>query len=164
MRESGPISETMLRLRKEKYHLLVRVVATHERTSITSILKRYEEQKAVKGYGRWSELSSHDAGYVGMPKTVEYIEKNAIVDRLEVYSRDGVLLFFKEMQNGTWIQPELATEVIAQERMRKPSQFEVTRLRADWQKIFQLMDQRNASLKERQQASDIHQKVKQSLL
>jgi hypothetical protein len=68
------------------------------------------------------------------------------------------------MQNGTWIQPELATEVIAQERMRKPSQFEVTRLRADWQKIFQLMDQRNASLKERQQASDIHQKVKQSLL
>lgn len=164
LRESGPISETMLRLREEKYRLVVRIVATHERTSVTSILKRYEEQKAVKGFGRWSELSSHDAGYVGMPKTVEYIEKNAMVDRLEVHNRDGALLFFKELQNGIWNRPEFATEVIAQERMRVPSEFEVTRLRADWQKIFQLMELRNASLKDRQQALGIQQKVEQSLI
>jgi hypothetical protein len=64
----------------------------------TGIFRRYEEQKAAKGYGRWSELSSHDAGYEGMPKTVEYIEKHGLVDRLEVFSRSGDLLYTNDFR------------------------------------------------------------------
>lgn len=68
MREAGPIAKTMERLRTEGYHLTAKVVATHERMSTTGIFRRYEEQKAEKGYGCWSELTSHDAGYEGGQK------------------------------------------------------------------------------------------------
>ncbi|MBD4092889.1 hypothetical protein GUH73_09490, partial [Xanthomonas citri pv. citri] len=54
MREAGPITETMRRLKEAGYYVVARVIAANERDSMAGIHRRYEEQKAAKGFGRWS--------------------------------------------------------------------------------------------------------------
>jgi hypothetical protein len=163
MREAGPISETMQRLRDDGYHITAKVVATHERMSTTGIFARYEEQKSQKGSGRWSELSSHDAGYAGMPKTVEHIENNKLVDRLEVYARSGELLSRNELTNGQWAKEPNAVKVIEAERERKPTDKEIDAFRSDWQQIYHLMDERKAPLREIEQARSVYQELERGL-
>lgn len=163
MREAGPISKTMERLRTEGYHLTAKVVATPERMSTTGIFRRYEEQKAEKGYGRWSELSSHDAGYEGMPKTVGHIEKHGLVDRLEVYNRAGELLYENEYKDGKWQRSARAVEVIEAERQREPTQKERDNFRSDWQRINDLMEERKAPVKELEKAHSVYEKLERGL-
>jgi len=163
MREAGPISKTMERLRSEGYHLTAKVVATPERMSTTGIFRRYEEQKAEKGYGRWSELSSHDAGYEGMPRTVEHIEKHGLVDRLEVYNRAGDLLYDNEFKGDRWDKAPGAAQVIEQERQREPSHRERAEFQSDWRRIYDLMEQRKAPVKELELARSTYEKLEREL-
>lgn len=148
MRESGPIAKTMKRLKSQGYHIAAQVVVTHERMSKTSIFRRHQEQKAAKGYGRWGELSSHDAGYEGVLKTVERIEKYGLVDKLEVYNRVGDLLYVNEYCAGEWFTKPNAVAVIEAERQRKPTERERANFPTDWQRIYALMEDRKASVLE----------------
>lgn len=159
MREAGPISDTMKRLRNEGYHLTAKVVATHERMSKTGVYLRYETQKFDKGYGRFTPQTSHDAGYDGMPKTVDYIEQNKLVDRLEVYNRDGSLLWGNELKGTEWEKEPNAHKVIEAERGREPTEKELRGLRADWDKIDELMQTRKAPLREIKEAKAIRQDI-----
>lgn len=163
MREAEPISETMKRLRDEGYELTAKVVATHERISKTSIYMRYEQQKYDKGYGRFTSQDSHDAGYVGMPKTVDHIDKNKLVDCLEVYNRSGVLLFSKTLKEGQWDRDEYAAKIVETERHRAPTDKEIADLRADWHRILNHMEERNAPLKELEQARSVRQGIERDL-
>jgi len=163
MREPGPISQTMERLRAEGYHITAKVVATSERASTTGIFRRYEMQKAEKGFGRFSQLSSHDAGYTGMPKTVDYIEKHELVDRLEVYNRAGVLLYENNCKGGKWEKEPGAVRVIEAERHRQPTDKERQEFQSDWQKIYDLMEERKAPDKERELARSTYEKLEREL-
>lgn len=163
MRDPGPISKTMEKLKEEGYHITGKVVATHERHSTTGIFKRYEEQKAEKGFGRFSEPASHDAGYKGMPKTVEHIEKEKLVDRLEVYDRSGELLSRNELKDGEWEKEPDAVQVIEAERDREPSEREIQALRSDWQRVYDLMEERQAPAKDKEQAREAYQKIERDL-
>jgi len=163
LREVGPISETMRRLRDKGYRLTAKVVATHERLSMTGIFLRYEEQKAKKGYGRWSEVSSHDAGYVGMPKTVEYVETNMLVDRLEVYNRAGELLRGNELKGKDWEKTPNSVMFIEAERQREPTDKEIENLHSDWQRIIDLMERRKARLREIEQARSVYRRLQRGL-
>jgi len=163
MREADPISKTMKRLKAGGYHLTAKVVASHERFSTTGIFRRYEEQKSVKGYGRWSELSSHDAGYSGMLKTVEYIEKHGLVDRLEVYSRSGDLLYANNYDNGKWQNSAIALVVIKAERERAPTEAEKANFQSDWRRIFGLLEYRNAPLRDLERARSVFDRLESGL-
>ena len=163
MRDPGPISKTMEKLKEEGYHITGKVVATHERHSTTGIFKRYEEQKAEKGFGRFSEMSSHDAGYEGMPKTVKHIEKEKLVDRLEVYDRSGELLSRNEVKDGKWEKEPEAIRVIEEERQREPTEREVQAIRTDWQRVYDLMEERQAPAKDKELARDVYQKIERDL-
>lgn len=163
LRESVPISETMKRLRDEGYHLTAKVVATHERFSTTGIYMRYETQKLDKGYGRFTSQASHDAGYEGMPKTVKHIELNRLVDRLEVFSRDGTMLYCNILENDPWKQSGNAARAIADERRRKPTEREIQELHSDWQRIFRLMEERKAPDDEITEVHSIYQKIRREL-
>jgi hypothetical protein len=163
MREVGPISETMVRLKNEGYHVTAMVVATHERMSTTGIFRRYEEQKSKKGYGRWSDLSSHDAGYEGMPRTVEHIESHGLVDRLEVYNRSGELIYGNENRGAAWDKAPKAVQAIEVERQREPSEKEREDFRSDWLRIRELMGERKAPLRDIQRGRTAEQKLERGL-
>lgn len=157
LREANPIADTMKRLRQEGYHLTAKVVATHRRISKTGVHLRYETQKFDKGYGRFTPQASHDAGYDGMPQTVDYIEQNKLVDRLEVYNRDGDLLWDNELKGAEWEKEPGARKVIEAERGRVPTEKELRGLRSDWDKIEELMQIRKAPLHETKEAKAIRQ-------
>lgn len=163
MREAGPISETMKRLRDLGYHSTAKVVATHKRMSTTGIYMRYEKQKFDKGYGRFTQQASHDAGYEGMLKTVEHIEKNMLVDRLEFYNRAGKLLSGNDLEGDRWEKTAIAVEVIETERQREPTEEEIEDLRSDWRRINDLMEERKAPLRELEQARSVYQKLERGL-
>lgn len=163
MRDPGPISETMKRLKSEGYHLTAKVVATHERVSTTGVFRRYEEQKAAKGFGRFSDLSSHDAGYQGMPKTVRFIEEHGLVDKLEVYNRAGDLLYDNEFKGDRWDKAPGAVQVIEQERQREPSDNERAEFQSDWRRIYDLMEQRKAPFKDLELTRSTYEKLEREL-
>jgi len=163
MREAGPISETMQRLQDHGYHVTARVVATHERMSKTGIYYRYEDQKFRKGYGRFTPPESHDAGYVGMPKTVEHIEANMLAHTVEVYDRSGgPPLYENHLVNNRWQKQPGAAQAIQTERQRPPSLTEMEQFEADWQRIHKLMKDRNAPKKDIEQVKKLHQTLKLS--
>ncbi|MGH8079796.1 MAG: zeta toxin family protein, partial [Lysobacter sp.] len=60
--------------RQQGYATEVRIVAVNERTSRQSVVERYEEQKADKGFGRTVPHDVHDMAYANVLKTVETIE------------------------------------------------------------------------------------------
>jgi hypothetical protein len=163
MRDPVPISQTMKRLKSEGYHLTAKIVATHERVSTTGVFRRYEEQKAAKGFGRFSELSSHDAGYKGMPRTVQFVEDHGLVHRLEVYDRSGALLYENEFKGSRWNKEPGAVQVIEQERLRVPNDRERAEFQSDWQRIYDLMEVRKAPVKERELARSTYEKLEREL-
>lgn len=163
MREPGPISKTMERLKDNGYHVTTKIVAANERDSTTGIYKRYESQKAERGYGRFSEQSSHDAAYEGMPRTVEHIEKNQLADRMEVYNRDGDQLYVNEVKNKTWEKQPEAVKAIEQERQKVPSLRQIEKFKHDWREIKDMMQARQASLKEVEQAREVERKLEKNL-
>jgi predicted ABC-type ATPase len=163
MREVDPIADTLKRLRDQGYHLTAKVVATHERMSTTGIYMRYESQKFDKGYGRFTPQTSHDAGYEGMPQTVEHVEQNKLVDRLEVYNRHGNLLWGNDLKGTDWEKEPTARQIIETERRREPTEKELRELRADWAKIDELMQERKAPLREIKEAKAIRQVIERGL-
>lgn len=163
MREPGPISKTMERLKDNGYHVTTKVVAANERDSTTGIYKRYESQKAERGYGRFSEQSSHDAAYEGMPRTVEHIEKNQLADRMEVYNRDGDQLYVNEVKNKSWEREPEAVKATEQERQKMPSLKQMEKFKQDWREINDMMQARQASLKEVEQAREVERRLEKGL-
>jgi hypothetical protein len=159
MREPEPLSGTMQRLKEQGYDITAKVVATHERTSTTSIFRRYEDQKAEKGYGRWSQLSSHRAGYDGLPRTVQHIEQNKLIDRIEIFNRGGTLLWRNELKNGEWIHPPKSVSVVEIEREREPTKAELEQLREDWRHIFERMDNRSAPPEQKNEAKSVYERL-----
>lgn len=148
MREAGPLSKTMMRLKEAGYQITAKVVACHERMSTTGIFMRYENQKAEKGAGRFSEVASHDAGYEGMPKTLDRIEQNKLVDKIEVYDRFGDKLYTNELKENRWKDHPRAAETVQSERSRQPTGAEVQQFQIDWKLINTLMEKRQATLRE----------------
>lgn len=148
MREVGPITETMRRLRTLGYSIEVRVIAVNERDSLAGIHLRYEEQKATKGWGRWSNMQAHNAAYQGMLTTLEYIETYKLADHVRVYDRKGSVLYANELQGDDWrIRPD-AREVVQTERDRPPTPDERRQQESVWTKILAMMAARCADEQE----------------
>lgn len=163
MRESGPLSKTLAALKEAGYQIEAKIVACHERMSTTGIFMRYETQKAEKGSGRFTEMESHDAGYEGMPKTLEHIESNKLADKIEVYDRSSNRLYVNELQNGEWKEKPKAVEIVVAERSRQPTSSEKQQFQSDWQRINKYMEKRLASVREFKLVRTIYEKFNREL-
>jgi hypothetical protein len=104
-------------------------------------------------------MSSHDAAYTGMPITVQTIEEKFCADTILIFSRDGRLLYSNDLKAGDWRSPAKASETIKQEQQRALLKSEKQELIADWQRVFQLMNERHASLPELEQARKIQKSI-----
>lgn len=144
MREVGPITETMRRLRRAGYFVVARVIAASARDSMAGIHRRYEEQKAAKGFGRWSNVQAHDEAYQGMPVTVECIEQHQLADRLEVYDRRGRAIYENSLSGHDWARQPAARAAIEAERQRQLSPDECLQTQAEWATILAMMASRRA--------------------
>jgi hypothetical protein len=118
MRVPEKISATMQSLREAGYIIEARVLAVNQRLSWQGVLQRYEYQYADRGYGRMTTPDAHQAGYNGVPKTIECIEREKLADRVRVYKRGNVLIYENELQKGLWKYDPIAPFIIQEERQR----------------------------------------------
>lgn len=144
MRETGPITETMSRLKADGYKVVARVIAANEQDSMAGIHRRYEEQKAAGGVGRWSSVQAHNDAYKGMPFTLEHIERNKLADRVEVYDRKGSMLYANELQGNEWKNPPGARTAVEAERARPRSADERRQMEGEWVQVLGMMAARQA--------------------
>lgn len=90
MKNNRIADESIVELKKLGYTVVVRGIAVCDLESRISILERYEGQVATKGWGRLVIPEHHNQTYMGMPNTIDYIEKNGLYDVLEIYARGEV--------------------------------------------------------------------------
>lgn len=155
MREAGPITETMRRLKAAGYYVVARVIAANERDSMAGIHRRYEEQKAAKGFGRWSNVQAHNDAYKGMPTTLEYIEHHKLADRVQVYDRKGNVLYDNELQGNEWKQQPAARTTVEAERNRPPTPEERRQHESEWTTILAMMVARRADEREIERVQEV---------
>lgn len=144
MRETGPIAETMQRLKAVGYYVTARVIAVNDHDSMAGIHRRYEEQKAAKGFGRWSNVQAHNDAYEGMPMTVEHIEQNRLANRLQVYNRWGEVLYENRLDTNEWARQPACRAAIEAERGRSLTPGERRQREAEWATILAMMVARHA--------------------
>lgn len=90
MKNNRIADESITELKKLGYTVVVRGIAVCDLESRISILERYEGQVATKGWGRLIIPEHHNQTYMGMPNTIDYIEKNGLYDVLEIYARGEI--------------------------------------------------------------------------
>lgn len=155
MREVGPITDTMRRLQDADYYVVARVIAAHENDSMAGIHRRYEEQKAAKGFGRWSNIQAHNDAYNGMPATVGYIEQNKLADCVEVYDRQGRVIYQNELQQNEWQKLPMARAAIERERQRPRTLEERQKQDVEWNTILAMMTARRADVNEIEKVREV---------
>lgn len=155
MREAGPITDTMRRLKDDGYHVVARVIAANENDSMAGIHRRYEEQRAAKGFGRWSNVQAHNDAYKGMPATVEFIERNKLADKVEVYDRKSRVIYENELNGGEWQRQPTARAAIEAERERPRTPEERRQHEAEWSTILAMMAARRADGREIEMVRDV---------
>ena len=88
MKNNRIADESITKLRDELgYTVIVRGLSVCDLESRMSILERYEEQVSKKGWGRMVVPEHHNKTYLGMPNTIEYIERTGKYDILEIFRR-----------------------------------------------------------------------------
>lgn len=81
-------AQTLCKQFKEAgYRVELRALAVRQEDSELGVYSRFENLKAKEGRGRWVEISVHDAAYLGLPKSIDRLNRSQYVDRIEIYRR-----------------------------------------------------------------------------
>lgn len=80
------ILETMRNMPKN-FTKIVRVIATSPKESLLTAFERNEEQIAVIGYGRFTNVEVHNNSCEGVAKTLKIVEESGVPDRIQIFTR-----------------------------------------------------------------------------
>lgn len=154
------ICETMKKLKQLGYEIILRVVAVNELKSRAAIYSRYIEQfESTAGkIARFSEKRAHDEASSGMLKTIEIIEKEKLCDKIEVFNRDGQLLFSSEPNPNKSCIP-----TIIEERNKKWSLEEYKEFIEWTNKIIEKLEKYNLKEEYEGEIKELQSKAKKML-
>ena len=80
------ILETMRKMPKE-YTKIVRVMATSNIESLLTAFERNEAQIEVVGYGRFTNVLTHNKTYDGELSSIQEVEKSGVPEVIEIFAR-----------------------------------------------------------------------------
>ena len=146
-----PIRETMRMLRQAGYYLQLSILAVPARLSRLGIYKRYEDQVALKGTGRWVGMENHDRLYDEIPRTLALLESEKAVDQIQIFGRPTALsppplLYDNRLIDGNWQEPPTATQALADRRNQRWSADEQSAFRETVLSVSEQLRRRSASL------------------
>ena len=85
LRDPEGIRRVAGQLRENGYTVEARVIAANPETSMLRTRLRFEEQVAERGVGRYVNQEQHDKAYSAIPKSVDVLEREKLVDKVTVY-------------------------------------------------------------------------------
>lgn len=118
MRDPENIRGMTERLRGQGYEVDARVMAVSSETSIMRARLRYEEQSAERGFGRFVNAEQHDQAYTAIPRSVEMLEREKLVDRISIYSAGQERVYQNRLEHGEWEHEPGAAGALDSERAR----------------------------------------------
>jgi hypothetical protein len=129
------------------------VLAVNERLSIQGIMQRYEGQRQARGFGRMTTPEAHQAGYDGVLRSVDRIERDGLADTISVYRRGAIKIYENEMTPQGWQREPFARAAIEAERARPFSIEEAAQYLAGYDRLADVISrpERAATPAERQQ-------------
>ena len=146
MRQFEVVRDTMKVLREAGYYIDARVIAVNRLVSLLGTYKRYEQMVEDKGYGRFTLPEAHNAGYDGIPKTIEQVEQLKLADRISVYKRGrNTPIYENILENDNWSVSPNVQAIIKNERTREWSFEEKLRYAQAWDLVVQKMKNRNVA-------------------
>lgn len=101
-KDSKALMEVVESAKNAGYTVVLRVVAVHQRYSVWGINLRYEYEKKSRGHGRYVPIAYHDECYQKLVDSVGAAEHQKLVDLIEVYDRNGLMLYSNEIHEGDW--------------------------------------------------------------
>jgi hypothetical protein len=106
LRQPGPISETVRRLRGMGYAVHLKVLALKGEFSLLGTQRRYEAARLSNGFGRWTSREAHDASYGNLPGTLRLVEAETPLSSVQILNSDGEVLYGNERDaGGRWVSP-----------------------------------------------------------
>ena len=141
MRNPDVVCETVRRLFESGYDVQAKVLVVNYDKSLVGCYKRYEDLKSSRGAGRFVHDHSLIAAYMGMPKTLQQLQKEQHCSCIHLYTRTGVLF------EGDYHTVNLL-DIVQQERRREFTIDEINFLNKRWKIVCDKMIERRADKEE----------------
>ncbi len=126
------------------YDVDARAVAANPRLSWQGNHYRFEEMLRAGDAARIPPLHVHDAAVTGLRVSFEKLESESLVDRVQLRTRGGTILYDNERREGGWSQPPLARVALEREQSRPMTRGELQRFSDDWNHVLARMEERRA--------------------
>lgn len=119
MRNPENIRDLLTRLQSNGYAIEARVLAVNPETSMVRSRLRFEEQVVERGIGRFVNQEQHDIAYHGMIESVRVLERDNLLNAIQVYDAHQRMVYSNRIERGEWQRPPEAVLAIEQERNRE---------------------------------------------
>ncbi len=87
MRNYGTVEKTAALFFKNGYTVEAHILAVPEMDSLLGIFSRYEEEKRLSGFGRFSSPKIHEEAFKNLPANVQKLSDSVFMDRISIYTR-----------------------------------------------------------------------------
>lgn len=126
------------------YDVEARAVAVNPRLSWQGNHYRFEEMLRVGDAARTPPQHVHDAAVAGLRVSLEKLESENLVDRVELRTRGGMIVYHNERTESGWSQPPHARLALEREQSRPMTTGELQRFSDDWNHVLARMEERRA--------------------
>lgn len=126
------------------YDVEARAVAVNPRLSWQGNHYRFEEMLRAGDAARIPPQHVHDAAVTGLRVSLEKLESENLVDRVQLRTRGGTILYDNEQRRGAWSQLPQARLALEREQSRPMTAGELQRFSDDWSHVLARMEERRA--------------------
>lgn len=126
------------------YEIEARAVAINPRLSWQGNHFRFEEMLHAGDAARIPPRHVHDAAVAGLRISLEKLETENLVDRVQLRTRGGTILYDNERSEAGWSQAPHARLALEREQSRPMTRGELQRFSDDWNHVLARMEERRA--------------------
>lgn len=124
------------------YKVDARAVAVNPRLSWQGNHYRFEEMLRAGDAARIPPQHVHDAAVTGLRVSLEKLESENLVDRVELRTRGGTILYHNERTESGWSQPPHARLALEREQSRPMTTGELQLFADNWNHVLARMEER----------------------
>ena len=144
MRTPENVARVVDLVRVAGYEVEARAVAVNPRLSWQGNHFRFEEMLHAGDAARIPPRHVHDAAVAGLRVSLEKLETDNLVDRVQLRTRGGTILYDNERSEAGWSQAPHARLALEREQSRPMTRGELQRFSDDWNHVLTRMEERRA--------------------
>ena len=131
----GQLAQMADALQAAGYDIRIEAMAVRPEVSAVRIFYRYEHERALYGYGRFTPPAFHDQAYAGLPDTLARAQQAGLAGSISLYDESARHIFSSQRTYQRWSHPEQAATVLNHERSRPFTQPEWEALAAQTRQV-----------------------------